>query len=421
MTRTANRPGKWNTNPMNFSLEVTGGWSAPSAIGVLDSTVRKVTGMPGAKYDPQSVAELADYGDRIGARWIEVNLTHGLLPSTPRLLAAVNEMAKRKRRYLLVGTAFPTKKTIDEAIENGVDAVSISPWGGYSLEQALEGVEYVKERGVKVTTALRMAADAKAFEAMIDAANRFTPSVEYIGLHENTGASSPDTWRYMMKELHRQLVRNVPIVPHIHDTYGHSVGAAINAVLGGCRGIDLAMNGVGVHCGLANMEEVVACLEIHHGVDTGIDLRLLTEYSRFVERVFRFGVHPNKALTGREAFIEEMSHFVEDVLHARDKGEPRLHGFSPRIVGSEFRIVWGEATLHGEATAMKLRQMGVAHGEAEVKKVHDEVERTLEGKRARDEYPYYLNELEFELTARKALGLGAATRATDQNNVGGSR
>lgn len=421
MTRIANSPGRWSTNPMNFSPEVTGGWVAPSAIGVLDSTVRKVTGMPGAKYDPQSVAELADLADRIGARWIEVNLTHGLLPSTPRLLATVNEMAKRKRRYLLVGTAFPTKRTIDEAIENGVDAVSISPWGGYSLEQALEGVQYVKERGIRVTTALRMAADAKAFETMIDAANQFAPSVEYIGVHENTGASSPDTWRYMMKELHRRLVSDVPIVPHIHDTYGHSVGAAINAVLGGCRGIDLAMNGVGVHCGLANMEEVVTCLEIHHGVDTGIDLTLLTEYSRFVERVFRFGVHPNKALTGREAFIEEMSHFVEDVLRARDEGKPRLHGFSPRIVGSEFTIVWGEATLHGEATAMKLRQMGLPYSSDDVKKVQDEVERTLERKRARDEYPYYLEELEFELVARSALRSTAEEKIADLKKVGEQR
>ena len=85
MARIAINPDRWKTNPLNFAPEVTGEWSAPPQIGILDSTVRKVTGTPGAKYNPQDVAELTQLASRLGVRWIEVNLVsrqHAFLTET---------------------------------------------------------------------------------------------------------------------------------------------------------------------------------------------------------------------------------------------------------------------------------------------------------------------------------------------------
>jgi len=206
-----------------------------------------------------------------------------------------------------------------------------------------------------------------------------------------------------MKRVHADLPRPVPVVPHIHNMYGQGAMAAVNAVLGGCRGLDLSINGIAIHCGLPAMEEVVAILEILYGVETGIDMSLLREYSQLLERLHRLGVHPNKAITGAEAFIEELEPFVKEVLEARERGATRIHGFNPGIFGGEFYVAWGENTVHGPATRVKLRQMGLPHDDDAVKTMLSALEAALADKEARDDYPYYLLEAEFEELARKTF------------------
>ena len=237
--------------------------------------------------------------------------------------------------------------------------------------------------------------------------------VEYLGIHENTGATSPDAWRYLMKRVHEELVRDVPICPHIHNMYGQGTLAAVNSVLGGCRGVDVAINGIAIHCGLPALEEVVACLEILYGVDTGIDMSLLRAYSEMLAEVFRLDVHPNKAITGKEAFIEELEPFVKEVLEARETGEVRLHGFNPGIFGGEFYVAWGENTVHGDATEVKLRQMGLPHDPESVATMIRALERALADKEARDDYPYYLLEAEFERLAGEVFSDARVDAAHD--------
>lgn len=402
MPRIAENPGKWSTNALNFDPAVTADWSPPAKVGILDSTVRKITGTPGARYHPEDVAELCQLADQLGVRWIEVNLVHGPMPSTPKLREMFQAIAKRPHKFMLVGTAFQSKETIDHAIDNGADAVSIQL--GKNLEEGRTWQEYVLSKGVKVASTLGARVEHLTVPQVIEAVNRVASTpVEYIGIHENTGATSPDAWRYLMKQVHANLVRPVPIVPHIHNMYGQGVGAAVNAVLGGCAGIDVTINGIAIHCGMPALEEVVACLEIHYGVDTGIDMSLIRAYSEMLDRVFRLGVHPNKAITGKMAFIEELDPFIKEALEDREAGRDRVFGFSPKIFGGEYFVAWGENAIHGEGNRVKLRQMGLPHDEAAVKKMNQALEEALADKEARDDYPYYLTEPEFEDLARKVF------------------
>lgn len=404
--RISDNPGKWKTNPLNFDPEVTKGWSPPDKVGILDSTVRKITGTPGAKYNPADVAELTQLASRLGVRWIEVNLVHGNMPSSQKLRDMFKAIADKKHDFMLVGTAFRNKETIDHAIDNGADAVSVSTRDitKENVDELLEWHDYVKSKGVKVSGTMGARIENNSVEQVIERINTLASTdVEYIGIHENTGATSPDAWRYLMKQVHKNLTRDVPICPHIHNMYGQGTMAAVNAVLGGARGIDIAINGIAIHCGLPALEEVVACLEVLYGVDTGIDMTLLREYSELLERNCRLGVHPNKAITGREAFIEELEPFVKSVLEARESGEIRLHGFNPQIFGGEFYVAWGENAVHGDATEVKLRQMGLPHDKASVDKMIEALEAALADKEARDDYPYYLLEPEFEALANKVF------------------
>lgn len=406
MARIAINPGKWKTNPLNFDAAVTADWSPPDRVGVLDSTVRKITGTAGAKYSPGDIAELTQLANQVGVRWIEVNLVHGNMPSSQKLRDTFKAIASKPHDFMLVGTAFRDKGTIDHAIDNGADAVAVSTRDitSENLAELLRWHEYVKSQGVKVAATMGSRIEnLTAAEVSGRIANLAKTDVEYIAIHENTGATSPDAWRVLMKRVHADLPRPVPVVPHIHNMYGQGAMAAVNAALGGCRGLDLAINGIAIHCGLPAMEEVVAILEILYGVETGIDMSLLREYSRLLERLNRLGVHPNKAITGAEAFLEELEPFVEEVLLARERETVRLHGFNPQIFGGEFYVAWGENTVHGAATKVKLRQMGLPYDGAAVQSMLSALESALVDKETRDDYPYYLLEHEFEALARQVF------------------
>src|SRR5690606_33445665 len=126
MARIAVKPGKWKTNPLNFDDAVTADWNPPERVGILDSTVRKITGTAGAKYSPGDIAELTQMASRVGVSWIEVNLVHGNMPSSQKLRDTFRAIAEKPHDFMLVGTAFRNKETIDHAIENGADAVAVS-------------------------------------------------------------------------------------------------------------------------------------------------------------------------------------------------------------------------------------------------------------------------------------------------------
>ena len=403
MPRIAENPGKWSVNPLNFAPSVTAAWSAPARVGILDSTVRKITGTAGAKYTPDDIAELTQMADRMGVRWIEVNLVHGNMPSTPKLRKMFSAIAKRKHNFLLVGTAFRTKETIDDAIDNGADAVNMGL--GSDLAEARKWQEYILSRGAKVAATMGARVEHLTVDQVVDKLNVVAQTpVEYIGIHENTGATSPDAWRYLMTEVHRRLVRDVPIVPHIHNVFGQAVGAAVNAVLGGAKGIDVTLNGIGTHSGMPAFEEVVTNLEILYGIDTGIDMSLLREYSELLERLCRFVPHPNKPITGRMTFIDELDPFIAQIVESRKTGTQRVHGLNPAVVGGEFFPVWGENAIHGQGNKAKLEAMGLPHDADSVRKVNSALEEALLERERRDEYPYYLTEPEFEALARRTVG-----------------
>lgn len=399
MPRMWNNPGKWHVNPLNFAPEVTAGFELPERIFILDSTIRKMTGTPGCKWDNGGAVSIVDAANEVGVGVIEVNLVHGGMPPSKRVLSMFEAIAQRPRKYTLVGTASATKESIDAVVDAGADAVNI---GGRNQARINEGAEYAKSRGLKVAST--MGARLEHLPP-VEAARRLNELFEvdpiYVGIHENTGATTPEAWRYAMKAIRKGLIKDIPIVPHIHNMLGGGAAAAIGAVTGGAQGLDVSMNGIAIHCGLAPLEDVVVMLEVLYGVDTGIDLSKLRDYSLTVVEATGISVHPNKSVVGDHAFICELEPFVRHVLQARETGEERVHPIAPSLVGHENLIVWGDnTTLVDGATEEKLRQMGLPQEKAAVRRVNDAIDAVLE---QRTEYPLFLTELEVEELARHIL------------------
>jgi len=408
MTKVWHEPGKWIMNPVNFTEAVTEDFDAPKEAFVLDSTIRKMTGTPGCPYSAEGAVEICRMADAIGVKYVEVNLVHGPLPANEKLLGMFEAIAREDFDFTLVGTAWARdKSTIDDAINAGADGVCIGvgPLTSSDISEGLEALAYARDKGMKVATGLGGRIENMFPEAIAERVNEISDQqLMYVGIHENTGATSPEAWRYIMQAsrgLMTEEARAIPIVPHIHDMLGQATMAACAAVTGGAGGVDVAMNGIAIHCGLAALEEVVMCLEMLYGIDTNIDLSLLNEYSRVVSEHTEIPVHPNKPIVGEHAFICELEPFVKAVLEAREQGTERVHPFAPSLVGGRNVIAWGENTQLGPATEVKLRQMGLPHDEESVNRVIDAIKADLS---ERDGYPLYLTEEEVEELSREILG-----------------
>lgn len=394
-------PGKWSVNPINFSPGVRSEFDPPGRVFVVDSTLRKMTESPGCRWSVAGACDIAAAADEVGVTYIVVNIVHGWQPPSRQIQEMFGAVAKLRRHFKLFGTAWPAQESIDLVADLGGDGVDIA-WG--ELGAFVEAYDHARSRGLLVAKELSRGSRlehmppsglAQQIKVLLQR------DLAYIGLHENTNATSPEGWRYYMKELRRALAREAPLVPHVHNILGQAVGATCAAVLGGARGIDVSANGIAASSGLAALEETVVALEVYYGVDTGIALDKLRLYSQVVRESTNLPLHPNKPLVGDGTFTVELDMFVRDVLETRLHGKERVHGIAPSLVGHAYLPVWGRNTIDQTgATREKLFQMGFPHDEAAASRVNEAIRAELESDSTGSGV---LTEREFEAVARRVL------------------
>lgn len=397
-------PEKWFVNPVNFSEEVIRDFDLAESVFVLDSTLRKMAETPGCYWTVDGAVDIAAAADEVGVKYMIVNLTAGWRPPSPKILKMFEAVARLQRKFKLFGTAWMTKESIDWAIDRGADGVDLTRG---EIARFDEMYEYARSRGVEVAkTMVGGRIDHLTPAELARQINRAAQKdITYAAIHHSKSPTTPEAWRYYLKQLRKGLIHDVPIVPHIHNTFGLATAATCSAVTGGAKGVDVTANGIATDCGLAALEEVAVSLEILYGVTTGIRLEKLRAYSKVVSKVTGIAVHPNKPIVGDHAFLMELDPYIRSVLEARLHGREYLHPFAPSLVGQEYTIVWGLNTVYEiSATREKLFQMGLPHDEHTARKVSDALRAELED---RNTYPLFLTELEVEEITRRVSGATA--------------
>jgi 2-isopropylmalate synthase len=129
----------------------------------------------------------------------------------------------------------------------------------------------------------------------------------------------PDTVGYTLPTEFSQLVRtvrervvqdreDVTISVHCHNDLGLAVANSLAAIEAGARQIECTVNGIGERAGNASLEEVVMAMNVRGDrlpFETGIDTREIYSTSQMLSQIIGFGVQPNKAIVGRNAFAHE--------------------------------------------------------------------------------------------------------------------
>ena len=130
--------------------------------------------------------------------------------------------------------------------------------------------------------------------------------------------NAPDTVGYAFPAEYAELVRTVrervvgdrdiTISVHCHNDLGLAVANSLAAIDAGARQIECTVNGIGERAGNASLEEIVMAMRVRADrvpFETGIDGRQLFPTSQMLSQIIGFGVQPNKAIVGRNAFAHE--------------------------------------------------------------------------------------------------------------------
>lgn len=137
----------------------------------------------------------------------------------------------------------------------------------------------------------------------------------------------PDTVGYTLPQEFASLVRTVKervvgdkavtISVHCHNDLGLAVANSLAAIEAGARQVECTINGIGERAGNASLEEFIMASAVRSDkipFPNNIDTTQLYPSSQMLSSIISFGVQPNKAIVGRNAFAHEAGIHQHGVL-----------------------------------------------------------------------------------------------------------
>ena len=191
----------------------------------------------------------------------------------------------------------------------------------------------------------------------------------------------PDTVGYTLPNEFAELVRTVgervvagrtdiTISVHCHNDLGLAVANSLAAAGAGARQIECTINGIGERAGNASLEEVVMAMKVRADrlpFDTRVDTQQIYAASQLLSRIIGFGVQPNKAIVGRNAFAHEAGIHQHGVI-----SNPLCYEImTPESVGVPANeLVLGKHSGR-HALALRYRELGYSLGARELDTAYD--------------------------------------------------
>src|SRR5882672_10764770 len=138
-----------------------------------------------------------------------------------------------------------------------------------------------------------------------------TEGATILNVPDTVGYTLPAEFSQLVRTVRERVVRDrddVTISVHCHNDLGLAVANSLAAIEAGARQIECTVNGIGERAGNASLEEVVMAMNVRVDrlpFETGIDTREIYSTSQMLSQIIGFGVQPNKAIVGRNAFAHE--------------------------------------------------------------------------------------------------------------------
>lgn len=215
--------------------------------------------------------------------------------------------ARHPRIHTFVATSdihleFKLKKTRSEVIAMTRNAVRLA--SGLAAE-----VEFSAEDATRSDIGFL----CEVFSAAVD------EGATILNVPDTVGYTLPTEFGELVKTVRENVVgdRSITISVHCHNDLGLAVANSIAAIGAGASQIECTINGIGERAGNASLEEVIMACAVRSDklpVTTGIDTTQLYPTSQLLSSIISFGVQPNKAIVGRNAFAHEAGIHQHGVL-----------------------------------------------------------------------------------------------------------
>jgi 2-isopropylmalate synthase len=140
-----------------------------------------------------------------------------------------------------------------------------------------------------------------------------------LNVPDTVGYTTPTEFREIVSTVRERVVgsREVTISVHCHNDLGLAVANSLAALDAGARQIECTVNGIGERAGNAALEELVMALHVRADrlpYVCGVRTEEIFPTSQLLSEIIGFGVQPNKAIVGRNAFAHEAGIHQHGVL-----------------------------------------------------------------------------------------------------------
>jgi 2-isopropylmalate synthase len=140
-----------------------------------------------------------------------------------------------------------------------------------------------------------------------------------LNVPDTVGYTLPNEYSNLIRTVKERVVgdKDVIISVHCHNDLGLAVANSLAAIEAGARQVECTINGIGERAGNASLEELIMALVVRADkmpFANNIDTTQLYPTSQLLSSIISFGVQPNKAIVGRNAFAHEAGIHQHGVL-----------------------------------------------------------------------------------------------------------
>ncbi|QNI36298.1 2-isopropylmalate synthase [Edaphobacter albus] len=140
-----------------------------------------------------------------------------------------------------------------------------------------------------------------------------------INIPDTVGYTTPAEYEAIFRMVRERVpgIENVVLSTHCHDDLGMAVANSLAGIQGGARQVECTINGIGERAGNAALEEIAAALMVRRDkfpYKNNIVMEKLYPTSQMLAECISFGVAPNKAVVGANAFAHESGIHQHGVL-----------------------------------------------------------------------------------------------------------
>jgi 2-isopropylmalate synthase len=229
------------------------------------------------------------------------------VPSDIYRAAEALKTAKRGRIHVFLATSdihleYKLKKTRDEVLEMTAKAIT-------TARECVDDVEFSAEDATRSDVDFL----CQVFETAVE------HGATTLNVPDTVGYTLPTEYANLIATVKERVVRDrdITISVHCHNDLGLAVANSLAALEAGATQVECTINGVGERAGNASLEELVMAMAVRADkmpYTTNIDTTQLFPSSQLLSSIVGFGVQPNKAIVGRNAFAHEAGIHQHGVL-----------------------------------------------------------------------------------------------------------